>query len=172
MWKDNWIKSDQTDFTDISKMIQRHLAGEKTTKQKLFKQLEELIKNKVALLVANCSVICYVWQSEAGIVLFHILWMKKILAVYASPFSPWMFCNGLEIYFSIIFHLYTPSAHQMSRGKGKLDFFFLHFVCVVCYSEGYVWVSTYVNMYIGLLVLCKLCACLHKLFCMHCWVLL
>lgn len=88
MWKDNRIKSDQTDFTDISKMIQRHLAGEKTNKQKLFKQLEELIKNKVALLVARCSVICYVWQSEAGIVLFHLLWMKKILALYASPFSP------------------------------------------------------------------------------------
>lgn len=83
-----------------------------------------------------------------------------------------MFCYGLKIYFSIIFHLYTPSTHQMSRGKGKLDFFFLHFICVVCYSEAYVWVSTYVNMYIGLLVLCKLCACLHNLFCMHCWVLL
>lgn len=133
----DWPKRFYWNFQNDSKVFIRE--------KKNFKQLEELIKSKVALLVANCSVICYVWQSEADIVLFQIFWTKKIFTAYTSPFLPWVFCYGLKIYFSI-FHLYTHFTHEMSRGKGRLRVFSAFCSCSLL--QWSVCVSIYLCKYV------------------------
>lgn len=82
--------SDQIDFA-VPKLFRGFQQKKsKFFKDFFFKQLEELIKNKVALLIANCYIICSVWQSGASIVLFQIFLMnnKKYFTAYTTPFSP------------------------------------------------------------------------------------
>lgn len=82
--------SDQIDYAEISKIIQSFSAGKKAKMYQIFsKQLEELIKNKVALLIANCYIICSIQQSGAGTIsdIPNELKKKNKFTGY-TPFSP------------------------------------------------------------------------------------